>query len=112
MDDRTAWYLQDAEQRAYLELRSTKVTTWVDGQEHIGLYRRLAVGLIFALFDPHSTALDAVSKQTSFDRSIPYANYNWELFLHAPLAIAAHLAGQQRFEYPATARGARAAAWP
>ena len=28
----------------------------------------------------------------------PYANYNWELFFHAPLAIAVHLSNNQRFE--------------
>jgi hypothetical protein len=33
----------------------------------------------------------------SFGRSVPYANYNWELFLHTPLAIADYLASQQRF---------------
>src|SRR5215831_16391229 len=27
----------------------------------------------------------------------PYANYNWELFLHIPLTIAVHLSKNQRF---------------
>ena len=97
MEDGTAWYLQDLERRAYLELRSNRVTMWADGQDFIGLYRRVAVQSEFSLFDPDSTTLQPISPKTSFERAIPYAIFNWELFLHAPLAIAAHLVVQQRF---------------
>lgn len=97
MADGTAWYLQDLERRAYLELQSQSVAMWADGQDFIGLYRRVAVQSLFSLFDPDSAGLQAVSRKTSFEPAIPYANYNWELFLHAPLTIAAHLATQQRF---------------
>ena len=100
LDEGTAWYLQDLERRLYLQLRSNGVTMWADGQDFIGLYRRLAapsVESMFSLFDPDSTVLQRISGKTSFERSMPSANYNWELFLHAPLAIAAHLVAQQRF---------------
>jgi hypothetical protein len=97
MDEGTAWYLQDAKRRAYLELRSNRVTMWTDGQDFIGLYRLVAIQSEFTLFDPDSVRLETISRRTSFDPSIPYANYNWELFLHVPLAIAAHLTTQQRF---------------
>jgi hypothetical protein len=97
MDEGTAWYLQDRERRAYLELRSNRVTLWADGQDFVGLYRLIAVQSELSLFDPDSQSLQPLSGLTSFERTIPYANYNWELFLHAPLAIAAHLVAQQRF---------------
>ena len=45
-----------------------------------------------------STGLRTTLASISFDRSTPYANYNWELFLHTPLAIADYLASQQRFD--------------
>lgn len=44
-----------------------------------------------------------VSSVKSFPKTIdvraggPYANYNWELFFHIPLAIAVHLSKNQRF---------------
>lgn len=37
-------------------------------------------------------------KKLSFDARLPYANYNWEVFFHAPLLIADKLSKQQRFE--------------
>ncbi|MDH4096671.1 MAG: neuraminidase-like domain-containing protein [Nitrospira sp.] len=33
-----------------------------------------------------------------FDRRFPYASYNWEIFLHAPLLIADQLSKQHKFE--------------
>ncbi|MDM0116720.1 neuraminidase-like domain-containing protein [Variovorax sp. J22R133] len=34
----------------------------------------------------------------AFDQRMPYAAYNWEVFLHAPLLIAEQLSRQHRFE--------------
>ena len=39
-----------------------------------------------------------IRSPTTSPARVPYANYNWELFLHVPLAIADFLASQQRFE--------------
>src|SRR5262249_6635076 len=36
-------------------------------------------------------------KEIDFREGGPYANYNWELFYHIPLTIAAHLSKNQRF---------------
>ncbi len=37
------------------------------------------------------------NKQIALVSGKPYANYNWELFFHVPLAIAVHLSKNQRF---------------
>jgi len=49
---------------------------------------------------PVSTFLSATQRSGSqaFDLSLPYANYNWEVFLHAPLLIADQLSKNQRYE--------------
>jgi Tc toxin complex TcA C-terminal TcB-binding domain len=36
-------------------------------------------------------------KMIDLDRSLPYANYNWELIYHIPVAIAVHLSQNGRF---------------
>lgn len=43
-------------------------------------------------WDPRSVDLPA------FDLRMPYANYNWEVFYHLPLAAATFLSRQHRFE--------------
>ncbi len=35
--------------------------------------------------------------QIDLDYSLPYANYNWELLYHIPVAVAVHLSQNQRF---------------
>ena len=37
-------------------------------------------------------------EQFEFDRTQPYAIYNWELFFHAPFAIARHLTRNRQYE--------------
>ncbi|SJM92321.1 hypothetical protein CRENPOLYSF2_2650002 [Crenothrix polyspora] len=37
-------------------------------------------------------------KYVQFDLTQPYANYNWEVFYHLPIATAAFLSSQHRFE--------------
>ena len=39
----------------------------------------------------------ASPKQIDLDHSLPYANYNWELIYHIPVAIAVHLSQNGRF---------------
>ncbi|MFM9951806.1 MAG: toxin [Saprospiraceae bacterium] len=51
------------------------------------------------LYNPADNKLvhvDYFPKEIDTDRG-PYSNYNWELFFHAPLAIAVHLSKTQRF---------------
>jgi hypothetical protein len=49
---------------------------------------------------PNSTAVahDLQVGRLAYDRRLPYALTNWEVFLHAPLLIADQLSQQQRFE--------------
>jgi hypothetical protein len=53
--------------------------------------------------DPAAPGADPSFKVTAFPKNIdvgergPYAVYNWELFFHAPVAIAVHLSKNQRF---------------
>jgi hypothetical protein len=115
------WYVRDASGRYYVRMIATYGLTgsfwkvWPDGQDFAGWYRSIAAASTFALFDPAKQAMTRDGQQAllpappaqpdstsspmiSFERTSPYANYNWELFLHAPLAIADYLASQQRFE--------------
>jgi hypothetical protein len=112
--DRAVWYGHDLTYRCYLESRSNSLNVWPDGQEFASWYRRLATASLRRLFDPAtqamqrdgqaagsstpSTELAVISPTISFDRSTPYANYNWELFLQVPLAIADHHMAHQRFD--------------
>lgn len=43
-------------------------------------------------WDPRSLNMPA------FDLQMPYANYNWEVFYHLPIAVATFLSRQHRFE--------------
>ena len=112
-DGQAVWYLQDSVNRCYLDVGGNPAQAWPDGQDFVRAYRRLRAAAKFnELFDPStqamgdgrpvvttgSTGLRTTLASISFDRSTPYANYNWELFLHTPLAIADYLASQQRFD--------------
>jgi hypothetical protein len=115
-DGRGVWYLRDGVTRCYLDIGGRPAQAWPDGQDFVRSYRRLRAAEKFTeLFDPSTqamgrdgrpaittalppTVLGTTLPSISFDRSTPYANYNWELFLHAPLAIADYLAGQMRFD--------------
>jgi hypothetical protein len=107
------WHLQDANVGYYLGQKSYTWHLYPDGQDFVGVYRSIASVSTFKLFAPAIQAmqrdkqpptlpplgrLSTTSPSISFARTIPYANYNWELFLHAPLAIVDYLASQQRFE--------------
>ena len=52
-------------------------------------------------FAPGYQASDLVvnscSEKIDLDHQLPYANYNWELFYHIPVAVAVHLSQHQRF---------------
>jgi receptor-binding and translocation channel-forming TcA subunit of Tc toxin len=53
-----------------------------------------------ALYHPANSDLvhvESFHKEIDVDEHRPYANYNWELFFHIPLTIAAHLSKNQRF---------------
>lgn len=113
--DRSIWYAHDHTYRYYLQARPGELTLWPDGQEFASWYRTLAKASLPMLFDPGTqatrrdgkpstvpsvpaTRMATSSPAISFDRSAPYANYNWELFLHLPLAIASHQAAHQRYD--------------
>lgn len=53
-----------------------------------------------AVYHPHPPFVSAKSKteQVDFDFGGAYAEYNWELFFHAPLLIAERLSQNQQFE--------------
>src|SRR3989440_7473477 len=57
-------------------------------------------GFFKALYNPTEDDLIQVEyfpKEIDVSDHGPYANYNWELFFHIPLTIAAHLSKTQRF---------------
>ncbi len=106
-------YFQDDTRRFFLDLNNGTASVWPDGQAFVRLYRWLtATQSTFKIFarDVEATPLDGqvstlaagevetADPAISFARDDTYANYNWELFLHLPLAIADYLVKQQRFE--------------
>lgn len=57
--------------------------------------------LLSQIHRPTQAAVDVTSRTRQgvvFDHAAPYGLYNWELFLHVPVLVAAHLSRQQRFE--------------
>jgi hypothetical protein len=109
------FHLQDDAGPYYIASTGNGWSVWPDGQDFVESYRDLAAVSLFALFDPAvqakprdvppkllpppppPTGLQTTAPTIRFDRTMPYAIYNWELFLHAPLAIANFLASQQRY---------------
>jgi len=51
----------------------------------------------YALQTSNLVKINSFPKEIDFREGGPYANYNWELFYHIPLTIAAHLSKNQRF---------------
>ncbi|HVZ38033.1 MAG TPA: toxin [Candidatus Kapabacteria bacterium] len=52
------------------------------------------------LYHPQNTSLVSVvhyAKEIDTSDHGPYANYNWEMFFHAPFTVAVHLSKTQRF---------------
>jgi hypothetical protein len=92
------WYLQDKRGGYYLLKQGSDWACWPDGQRFTSDYRIVASLADRALFrrEIEGRLQDALTD--NFSRAIPYANYNWELFLHVPLAIADFMLGQQRFD--------------
>jgi Tc toxin complex TcA C-terminal TcB-binding domain/ABC toxin N-terminal region/Neuraminidase-like domain len=94
-----AWYVQDNDGGFYLQRVPNDWGRWPDGEPFAPTYRIAATLSTSALFQPSLEAhVHVDSLANNFLRQFPYANYNWELFFHAPLAIADYLASQQRFE--------------
>jgi hypothetical protein len=44
-----------------------------------------------------SATVESFPKAIDLDHNLPYANYNWELLYHIPVAVAVHLSQNQRF---------------
>ena len=109
----SAWHLQDATGQYYVQPpRGNDVwQTWPDGQDFVSSYFDLVSVSPFALLTPGTQAqtrngtpavappagLATTDPAISFETTRPYSRYNWELFLHSPLAIASYLAAQQHF---------------
>ncbi len=92
------YYILNKQGGWYLRIRGAIPTHWPDGQPYASSYRTAAVSSLVRLFQPELQAyLHTDGFANNFGRINAYANYNWELFLHVPLAIADHFAGQQRF---------------
>lgn len=93
------WYLQEKDSGFFLQKQADSWCVWPDGQPFASSYCTYAALSTSALFHPaiqkYLHNYDAANK---FERYAAYANYNWELFLHVPLAIVDYLASQQRFE--------------
>ena len=105
-------YISDAKRRFFVSIDSTSRIASPDGHAFVGLYRQRTAAATFSIFERNiqswplddldaarpANALRTVNSAISFQRSDTYANYNWELFLHVPLAVSDYLARQQRFE--------------
>jgi peptidoglycan hydrolase-like protein with peptidoglycan-binding domain len=68
-----------------------------------GLMRRsvqaLSTEFFISTYDPDLTTVSSYPlKDVDFAATGAYSSYNWELFFHAPLMIAARLSQNQRFE--------------
>lgn len=94
------WYITEADSASYyLRVEDSVWSRWADGQPFAPSYRINAASSAIALFQiENQRHLHLDPRANNFERQNAYANYNWELFLHAPLAIADFLASQQRFE--------------
>jgi hypothetical protein len=93
------WYLQDKNSGFFLQKDKGVWRVWPDGQPFASSYRGTAALSTNALFHPAiQKVLHYYDEANTFDRDAAYANYNWEVFLHLPLAITDYLASQQRFE--------------
>ena len=70
------------------------------GQEHaMMLTRQRARRETFGAYAPTAqVATPHPIENFSFSRTNPYGVYNWELFFHAPYAVAEHLRQNRRFE--------------
>jgi hypothetical protein len=74
------------------ELEGVMDATWQDGLE---------TAFFDDVYEPPTN--DRLTQVISFPKNIdteehgPYANYNWELFYHIPLAVAVHLSKTRRF---------------
>ncbi|HLG55464.1 MAG TPA: neuraminidase-like domain-containing protein [Vicinamibacterales bacterium] len=94
------WSIKESDDSfSYLQLAGSTWRRWPDRQPFVSIYRLDAATSNSTLFRPdNQKRLHLDPAANTFDRQMAYANYNWELFLHAPLAIADYLASQQRFE--------------
>jgi hypothetical protein len=95
-----ARYVQDKDGGFYVQRRNGGGWQyWADGQPFASAYRTEAIISTSDLFQPDvQHFLHSNLPANTFQRQNVYANYDWELFLHVPLAIADHFANQQRFE--------------
>jgi hypothetical protein len=112
------FYVKQAESDTRRRFAPRTSEAWPDNQDFAPSYRTIAATAPTALFTPATQAwsteqgsgpgadtpvLDnpggqaTTASQISFDRASPYASYNWELFLHVPLAVTDRLTSHQRF---------------
>jgi hypothetical protein len=98
--DAAIWYVTASNGASdYLLIPGTDYQQWPDGQPFASAYRIGAETSALTLFSTENQRhLHLDPAANTFDRQAAYANYDWELFLHAPLAIADFLMNQQRFE--------------
>ena len=113
---KSTWHVRDAAGPFYLQVDGSIRTAWPDGQEFADSYRDVAGGSPLQLFDPsvqswqrnalpgHTPPSRLAGLSTTFseprrrfDRSMPFADYNYELFLHAALTISDNFAKDHQF---------------
>ncbi len=71
----------------------------IDGLLTLDNQRLIDSPLAFAQYQPNASVDSAFPRENvDFDHGGAYSVYNWELFFHAPLAIAIQLSKNQRFE--------------
>ncbi|MGE3287480.1 MAG: hypothetical protein AB7J32_15445 [Pseudonocardia sp.] len=96
---RTVRFRFEAHYHPYTDELIERLTTdglaaLLDPNHHADLARRLDPGF----YRPGPYLLgDFPRQEIDVSDEGPYAGYNWELFFHAPLAVAVHLSKNQRF---------------
>jgi hypothetical protein len=79
------------------KLNKTSIAGMLDPEFHDGLEAPFFSSFYTALTSTNLVAVESFPKQIDVAPGGPYANYNWELLFHIPLAIAVHLSKNQRF---------------
>src|SRR5262249_26168023 len=78
------------------QLNTRSLAGLFDAKQHRD-WRKVFFDKFYSNPSPQLVAIKSSPKEIDVEPSGPYANYNWELLYHFPLAIGVHLSKNQRF---------------
>src|SRR5262245_23479639 len=79
------------------KLNKESLQGFLDPEFHNDLIDETFFDNLYKLLPSDSFDIKHHPKEIDVSVGGPYANYNWEMFFHAPLLIATHLSKNQRF---------------